>query len=282
MIAKGWAGKLIGGLLGLLISKGSVLGAIIGVLVGHQFDKGFAGVKERSGGGAGGFGSFSRVSSAQRRKVFFETVFLAMGHLAKADGRVSAQEVQAARNYMHAIRLSPEDVHAAIGHFTRGKNPDFPIDQQIASLYEICRGQPALIRNFLEVLMEMVLGKGSINALERGLLWRMAAGLGVGRVEMAQFEAVLRAQRSFRGGAHRAQAAADPDRDLQQAYQALGIESSATDKEVKTAYRRLMNQHHPDKLVARGLPDSMMEVAKERTREIRMAYETIRDYRGSR
>ena len=130
--------------------------------------------------------------------------------------------------------------------------------------------------------MEMVLGKGSINALERGLLWRMAAGLGVGRVEMALFEAVLRAQRSFRGGAHRAQAAADPDRDLQQAYQALGIESSATDKEVKTAYRRLMNQHHPDKLVARGLPDSMMEVAKERTREIRMAYETIRDYRGSR
>ncbi|MDP7660738.1 MAG: DnaJ domain-containing protein, partial [Gammaproteobacteria bacterium] len=62
-------------------------------------------------------------------------------------------------------------------------------------------------------------------------------------------------------------------------YQALGIESTATDKEVKTAYRRLMNQHHPDKLVAKGLPDSMLEVAKERTREIRAAYEVIKEYR---
>ena len=76
--------------------------------------------------------------------------------------------------------------------------------------------------------------------------------------------------------------ASSGEAELEQAYKSLGIEATATDKEVKLAYRRLMNQHHPDKLVAKGLPESMMEAAKERTREIRAAYERIRDHRGMR
>jgi DnaJ like chaperone protein len=115
-----------------------------------------------------------------------------------------------------------------------------------------------------------------MSAEERSVLWRIADILGVGRVALAQLEAVLRAQRSFGQGF----AGQPRTADLTAAYQALGIDSTATDKEVKTAYRRLMNQHHPDKLVAKGLPDSMMEVAKERTREIRAAYEVIKELRG--
>jgi DnaJ like chaperone protein len=268
-----WVGKLIGAALGLLLSKGSLLGMFVGGFIGHQFDKGF-------GAGKLGGATFSRVAPARRQQVFFESLFLAMGHLAKADGHVSEAEVHVARTYMHAMRLSPENVRLAINLFTRGKEPNFPIDQQIRELNEVCQGQPALIRNFLEVLMDMALLKRSMSAAERELLWRMAAGLGVGRVEMAQFEAVLRAQRSFGQGRGRGGAQPSAAADLEQAYKALGVTPSASDKEVKTAYRRLMNQHHPDKLVARGLPDSMMEVAKERTREIRKAYETVRDHRG--
>jgi DnaJ like chaperone protein len=133
-----------------------------------------------------------------------------------------------------------------------------------------------LIRAFLEIQMDMAVSKGSITAAERQLLWRIAQLLGVGRVELARLEALLRAQRSFgqyQTGQHRANA-------LDQAYKALGLESDASDQQVKTAYRRLMNQHHPDKLVAKGLPDSMMEVAKERTREIRSAYERIKEHRA--
>ena len=62
----------------------------------------------------------------------------------------------------------------------------------------------------------------------------------------------------------------------------LGVYGRASDRDVKTAYRRLMNQHHPDKLRARGMPDSMIPVAEEKTREIRSAYETIREERGMR
>lgn len=269
-----WAGKLVGGLLGLLLSKGSILGMLFGVLIGHQFDKGFAGTAGRGPGG------FSRASPGRRQKVFFETVFLAMGHLAKADGRVSEEEIRAARTYMHAIHLGPEDVREAIALFSRGKDPGFPIDAQIAELASVCGGQTALVRNFLEVLMGFALSKGSISAVERELLWRMAGGLGVSRVAMAQFEAALRAQYTFRQGGRAGQPGFTAADELKQAYTALGVDSKASDKEVKTAYRRLMNQHHPDKLVAKGLPESMKEAAEERTREIRKAYETIRDHRG--
>ena len=66
---------------------------------------------------------------------------------------------------------------------------------------------------------------------------------------------------------------------LEDAYQVLGVDSSVSDAEVKTAYRRLMNRHHPDKLVAKGLPEEMMKLATDKTSEIQSAWEEIREYR---
>jgi DnaJ like chaperone protein len=204
-----------------------------------------------------------------------------MGRLAKVDGRVSEEEIQVARSFMHRWGLGPEEVRLAIDLFSRGKQTDFPIDQQMHKLAMACQGQQELLYAFLEVIMEIPLSKGGIDPAERELLWRMASGIGFSRVQMAQLEAILRAQRSFGQGAG-ATPAESAQAKLQDAYKALGIEAAATDKEVKTAYRRLMNQHHPDKLASKGLPESMLEVAKERTREIRSAYELLRDERGIR
>jgi DnaJ like chaperone protein len=98
----------------------------------------------------------------------------------------------------------------------------------------------------------------------------------VGRTDLANLEAVLRARRTFR----QKRPATSPGQSLPGAYRALGLGPAATDADVKKAYRRLMNQHHPDKQAARGLPESMLEAAKERTHEIRAAYELIRERRG--
>jgi len=262
-----WVGKVGGAIAGFIVSGGSPLGALVGGILGHQFDRGLnSGTGTFVGGG----------SSAQRQQVFFETTFLVMGHLAKADGRVSEEEIQAARTVMHRMRLRPEDVRQAIDLFNAGKRADANIDDSVTKLRRACSGQPELIRTFLEIQMDMAVGKGSITAAERQLLWRIAQLLDVGRVELAHLEALLRAQRSF--GQY--QTGQQRSNGLEQAYKALGLESDATDQQIKTAYRRLMNQHHPDKLVAKGLPDSMMEVAKERTREIRSAYEQIKAHRG--
>jgi DnaJ like chaperone protein len=262
-----WVGKIVGGGLGFVVSGGNIVGAAIGAFIGHQFDRGL------SQSGRVGAGQFS---ATERQIAFFETTFLVMGYVAKADGRVTEDEIQAARSVMHRMQLRPEDVRRAIDLFTEGKHPDTDIEPRVLRLRETCGHQPELIQAFLEVQLEIALSQGSMSAQERSVLWRIADILGVGRVALAQLEAILRAQRSFgqefAGQSHGS--------DLTEAYQALGIESQATDKEVKTAYRRLMNQHHPDKLVAKGLPDSMMEVAKVRTREIRAAYEVIKEHRG--
>ena len=265
-----WIGKLSGGILGLI--AGGPIGAAVGALLGHQFDRGF-GSFGRAGNAGGPMGG---LSNASRQQVFFETTFLVMGHLAKADGRVSEEEIQAARAVMHQMRLRPEDVRRAIELFSAGKRPDFPIDRQVTRLRQACRNQPELIRTFLEIQLDLALSKDRIRSRERELLWRIADLLDVGRVELAQLEAVLRARRSF--GQNRT--ASRQQDDLRRAYQALGIEANVSDRDVKIAYRRLMNQHHPDKQAARGLPDAMLEVAKERTREIRSAYELIKERRN--
>ena len=265
-----WIGKIIGFAVGLI--RGGVSGAIIGALLGHLLDRYLT-----ARFGSGRVGSLGRgTSSAAVQQVFVETTFLVMGHLAKADGRVSEEEIQAARTVMHHMRLRPEDVKRAIELFAVGKQPDTKVEAQVSALRNACAGHPELIRTFLEIQMELALSKGSISPAERKVLWRIADTLGVGRVELTQLEAVFRARRSFgqqRSGQQRTNA-------LEQAYKALGIEPGTSDQDVKKAYRRLMNQHHPDKLLARGLPDSMMEVAKDRTREIRSAYEAIKAHRA--
>ncbi len=94
------------------------------------------------------------------------------------------------------------------------------------------------------------------------------------RAELAQIEALVRA--------HDAEAArgASEAEALEQAYRVLGVADDASNDEIKKAYRRLMNQHHPDKLVARGLPQSMAGVAEQKTHEVRTAYEKLRSQRG--
>ena len=265
-----WVGKAVGGMLGFVVSGGNIIGAALGAFVGHQFDRGLS-LGDQSGprGPAGNF------SAAERQAVFFETTFLVMGHVAKADGRVSEEEIRVARGVMHRMKLRPEDVRRAIALFSAGKQPGSDIEQAVRKLRQACGHQPELVQAFLEVQLEIALSKGHLSNEERSVLWQIAGILGVGRVALAQLEALLRAQRSFGQGGARP----SPQADIQSAYQALGIDESATDKEIKTAYRRLMNQHHPDKLMAKGLPDSMLEVAKERTREINAAYDLIKEHR---
>ena len=71
-------------------------------------------------------------------------------------------------------------------------------------------------------------------------------------------------------------ASANDSLTLSQAYKILGVSKNSSEAEIKKAYRRLMSQHHPDKLVSKGLPDEMIQLATEKTQEIRKAYDLIK------
>ena len=85
-----------------------------------------------------------------------------------------------------------------------------------------------------------------------------------------------------RAGAASGAGAAPTEERLAQAYSVLVAEPGMSDEQIVKAYRRQMSRHHPDKLQANGLPESMLERAKERTQQIQAAYELIRTRRGMR
>ncbi|HEY8519758.1 MAG TPA: co-chaperone DjlA [Gammaproteobacteria bacterium] len=261
-----WFGKAIGGVLGF--AAAGPLGSLLGVLLGHQLDQSAS----RRVAGSGGFEG----APAEISRLFFAVAFETMGHVAKADGRVSEEEIREARRIMHAMELSPEQVRAAIDHFTRGKDPRYPLSERLALLAAKLGDRHDLARAFVEIQMQAALGVGEVTSEKRRMLWQIASALGVGRVELAQMEALLRAERL------RASLKPDAEREIEAAYGVLGVAPSAPDEEVKKAYRRLMSQHHPDKLVARGLPPTMAGVAAQKTHEIRAAYERIKAARGLR
>lgn len=252
-----WFGKAIGGILGLLTA--GPLGSVLGVIIGHQVD---AQLTMRQG----------RRGTHEISQLFFEVVFEVMGHAAKVDGRVSESEIRVARRIMHGMRLGPEQVSSAIERFTAGKSAQYPFNERLAVLADHIGPQAELARAFVQIQLQAAIGAGEFGAEKRQLLWRVASALSVSRADLAQLEAIVRAY-EHRG----AQTAAA---SLGDAYRVLGVTAEASNDAVKTAYRRLMNQHHPDKLVARGLPESMVNVAEQKTQEIRAAYEKVKAQRG--
>jgi len=271
-MAMKWIGKVAGGLLGGL-ALGPV-GVVLGVLLGHQFDEQNAAAPELS----------SPEDLAEIGARFFRATFRVMGYLAKADGRVSELEISAARGIMDELRLNAAQVREAIGCFTAGKQADFDLGTELAALGRVCEGRPDLARVFLEIQMRAALAGNNLDGPVRPLMVRLAAALGVSGLEMVHIEAVLRIQRgAFRADyAGGAAAAAVRDQKLAEAYRVLETTVDASDEEVSKAYRRQLQRHHPDKLKANGLPESMLAHAKQRTQEIIEAWELVRERRGIR
>ena len=259
-------GKLIGGLLGLLV--GGVIGLIIGLLVGHAFDRGLLNTLR-----------FISPENIQRiKESFFETTFLLSGYLAKADGRISQQEIDHTEMVIAQMGLGAEQRKRAIELFRRGAAPDFQLEAAVASFLQTCGPQRQLQKTLLLFLISLALADHRIDPAEKSALQRIAGLLGVAESQLEQLLRMAQAQDHFHGtGGYTAQ----PGTSLDDAYAALGVSSSVTDRELKQAYRRLMSENHPDKLIARGVPDEMVKLATERSQEIQAAYEMVRKHRGA-
>jgi len=270
-------GKLVGAILGLLLLR-SPWGLLIGLFVGHLFDQAAAARPRRTTTG----------EALEIGVRFFKATFEVMGHVAKSDGRVSEAEIAAARQVMSELRLNGAQIHAAIGHFTRGKNADFDLEGTVHELADACVQRPDLLRVFLEIQVRAALEGVDMQGPARTAIQRVAELLDVSRLELAHMEAVLRIRREqMRAQARNGGSSSGPGgaqqaprgMQLAAAYEVLEVDARATDEEVQKAYRRQLSKHHPDKLKANGLPESMLEHAKQRTQQIIEAYELIKSSR---
>lgn len=208
---------------------------------------------------------------------FLESTFAVMGALCKADGVVTRDEIATAEAMFDRLHLSGQQREQAKAAFNRGKSPGFNLDAEVSAFARVAHGQRALLVMFLQIQCSAIAGDGNIHPAEHQLLGRVARLLGLSEADVAQLEALLRT--GARGPGFHDSARPGQSR-LDDAYSALGLASSASDAEVKQVYRRLISQNHPDKLAGKGLPESMREMAEERTREINAAYETIKNARG--
>lgn len=253
-----WWGKIIGAFLGLL--KGGIGGAILGAFIGHMLDRFIAGLR-------GGLGT---------RPVFFRALFAALGHLNKADGRVTEAEIRAAEDLMTRLQLNPEERQFAIRAFNQGKQAGYDLEASLREFLQHTIVRPDLRQMFVEILLDGAAADGTISSAEQAVLARVCQAL---HIPAAMLAAMLNARR-VGAGPYRRQRSGRQLLPEAQAYATLGLDEKASDAEIKRAYRKLVSQYHPDKLVSRGLPEEMMEKAKERVREINGAYDRIKEVRG--
>ncbi len=262
----------------------------------HSFFAGFVGLFvgafaafKLSGGLVGQLSGFGNVGSitgikTKRQSLFFKTAFTLMGKIAKADGRVSEQEVQHVEKFMTQLNMSPAHRKQAINHFKTGSNANFDIEPLIAEFNSATLQSPNLKQMLMVYLARVALADGQLHQNEATLMQDIAQQLGYSPQAFAQLMAMLQGQDQFAGGSYHQGGAGSMGgytsaRAIESAYQALGVTKDNSDAEIKKAYRRLIREYHPDKLMGQGLPEAMIKEATERSQEIQAAYDLIKKSR---
>lgn len=264
-------GKIIGGLIGW--ASFQWIGAAVGIFIGHYFDRGRSQLA----------GRLSPEQRASVERAFFNTVFPLLGSIAKADGRVSEDEVSGTEQLMAKMGLSPEARQEAIRLFKQGAQPDFSPAECTQAFNQVGGAYADVKQVLLVYLITLAYADNHLHEAEERLLAEIAAQLGYSGFAFNHLMGMVKAQSYFyrngdQQGAYSSDYSAGRD-ELSLAYEALGVEEGISDADLKRAYRKLMSENHPDKLSGRGVPEEMVRLATEKSQEIQTAYDLIRKHR---
>lgn len=269
-------GKLLGLILGLISGIG-FWGILFGFLIGHMVDKARNVVHS----------SFF-TSHQERQSLFFSCTFQVMGHVSKAKGRVTELDIKLANKLMERMQLHGEARIAAQCAFREGKENQFQLEKKLQELRHICFGRFDLIKTFLEIQFQSAFSDGILHPSEREVLKIIAKELGISSIQFDQLINTMEGRQQFYyagGWQHQG----DQQENYRQttrvptlvdACKVLGVKNSDNSATIKRTYKKLMSKHHPDKLIAKGLPPEMMRIAKEKTQEIQAAYNLIKREKG--
>ncbi|MCC9620226.1 TerB family tellurite resistance protein [Thalassospira sp. MA62] len=254
-------GKIIGGAAGFAL--GGPLGAIIGTAAGHVVDR-LKSSNIQSGHGYDQFGSGPHYGGADPRQVAFATgVIILAAKMAKADGRVSRDEINTFKRVFHIPSGEEKNVGQIFDMARKSADGFEPYAQQIATMF---RGERALLEGLLESLYQIAIADGELHPAEKEYLKKVAHIFGFADVD---FERVHQTYTAPQGQGP------DP-------YAQLGLDRNASDDDLKSAYRRLSRENHPDTLIAKGMPPEFVDQANEKMARINSAWDQIRKERGIR
>jgi len=261
-------GKVLGFVFGFMFGKW--FGAILGLYIGHRFDRSMG----QDFSNQGGFSKFfTNKDSFTNQAVFFHAVFSVYGHIAKASGQVTPEEISAASILMDKMGLTGDKRREAQAAFSEGKSKDFQLEETLKEFKRSSFGQRDILQLFLEVQLQAAFADGSLHKKERVILHIVATTLGFSVADIDQLLQQIEAQMNY----HRKQTPNNQSGpSINDAYDILGVTPKDDAQTVKKAWRKLMSQHHPDKLAAKGLPPEMLEIANQKAQDIQAAYEKIK------
>ncbi len=263
-------GTLLGAAIGFYLEE--IPGGMFGIIVGYLVDKSIHALQKP------GFTKINPADLAQLQREFFLTTFAVMGHVASAMGKGADGNNEALNKVIARLNLPPDVHQEAIELYRQGQSQNFDLKRSILTFYNECHQQVHLLELFVEIQLLAAYRDGAIHPQQNQILLTIAKMLQLSRADYDRILSTIRAEDHF--AREKMSGVADDSGSDADAYAILYLSPNATNEEIKKAYRRLTSMHHPDKLVAKGLPEEMLKIAEDKTREIRIAYERIRAIRN--
>ena len=252
----GWFGKLTFGSMGLLL--GGPLGAIAGAALGHVLvDK-----KIDFAGQAGRSIPEPQFEYAEKTQAaFFISLFSILGKLSKIDGVVTKDEIAVVQDFINGLPIDETEKQFARQVFNEAKNSPHQIDDFAIQLYSMAKNQPTLLVSYFDLLFRIVAADGTFHPAEEAALKRVKE---IFQISDNQFEDIKAVYFD----------------DLAKHYKTLNSAPESTNEEIKSNYKKLVKDFHPDVIISKGLPQEFIEFASDRFREIQESYEKIRRERN--
>ena len=264
----GWFGTLIGSSLGFMF--GGPLGAIGGAALGHVL------LDRRST-----HTSTRQYNSHETRQAgYFVALFSLMGKIASADGHISTSEKQVVKQFIAQSQMNSAQGEYALRIFEEAAHSSHTIKDLINQFYLLTAGQSQYHLNFMDFLVRIAAADGTVDANETRVLHQIAAGLYIGD---ENFRIILNRATTNRQHGNKQYSQTAPHTDtLHNAYNTLGCTPQSSEDDIRTAYRSLAAAYHPDKIIAKDLPEEFTELANKKFQDIQTAYERVKEARNIR
>lgn len=256
----GLLGTIIGGGLGMLVGGpiGAIIGGALGSNIGIKTGKVHPGARSQYGGGPTGY------SPLQDQQTFMLAMISLAAKVAKADGKVTADEVQAFNNFLRDnLHMDPQERQVAARIFNEARDSNIPAEDFARQMRQVMGHRQDRLRDLISLLMMIAMADGHFHPAEEAMIRSIASNMGL---RDSDYDA--------------AAAMFNPGHNLDASYSVLGITDTATDHEVKKAYRNLAREYHPDVLASKGMSGEFQKFAEDKMKSINGAYEEVKKARG--